>query len=121
MIIPKKFPHLHQPDAMDCGAACLAMVAKYYGKNFTIQKLREICFASRIGVSMLRISDAAEKLGFKTLGICIGFDKLAAEVPLPCIVHWKQKHEMQGIAEVVTDDLRLLDRFINPIRALWNR
>lgn len=88
----RKFHHLHQLDAMDCGVACLSMVAKHYGKIFTIQKLREICFASRIGVSMLRVSDAAEKLGFKTLGVCVGFDRLAKEVPLPCIVHWKQRH-----------------------------
>jgi len=52
-----------QFDSMDCGATCLAMVAKYYGKNYSIQKLREMCSATRAGVSMLGISDAAEKLG----------------------------------------------------------
>jgi ATP-binding cassette subfamily B protein len=88
-----KFPHfLHQPDAMDCGATCLAMIAKHYGKNYTVQKLREMCSATRAGVSMLGISDAAEKLGFKTIGVHINFEKLAKDVPLPCIVHWKQEH-----------------------------
>ena len=59
----KKFPHLKQPDTMDCGATCLAMVAKHYGKSYTVQKLREMCSATRAGVSLLGISDAAEKLG----------------------------------------------------------
>jgi ATP-binding cassette subfamily B protein len=86
------FSHLPQPDAMDCGATCLAMIAKYYGKTYTVQKLREMCFATRAGVSLLGISDAAEKLGLKTLGVRFGFDKLSEETPLPCIVHWKQEH-----------------------------
>jgi ATP-binding cassette subfamily B protein len=77
---------------MDCGATCLAMIAKHYGKNYSIQKLREMCSATRAGVSMLGISDAAEKLGFKTFGARLNFEKLANEVPLPCIVHWRQKH-----------------------------
>jgi len=42
----------------------MAMIAKHYGKNYTVQKLREICSATRSGVSLLGISDAAEKLGF---------------------------------------------------------
>jgi len=87
-----RFPHIRQPDAMDCGATCLAMVAKYYGKSYGIQRLREMCFATRAGVSMLGISDAAEKLGFKTVGIRVGFEQLVKEAPLPCIVHWKQEH-----------------------------
>jgi len=88
----KKFSHLSQPDSMDCGATCLAMIAKHYGKNYTIQKLREMCAATRAGVSMLGISDAAEKLGFKTMCARLNFEKLAEDVPLPCIVHWRQEH-----------------------------
>ena len=75
----KPFPHLRQPDAMDCGATCLAMVAKYYGKTYTIQCLREMCSATRGGVSLLGISDAAEKLGFKTMGVRINFRQLRTE------------------------------------------
>ena len=90
--MPKPFPHIHQPDAMDCGATCLAMIAKHYGKTYSIQKLREMCSSTRAGVSMLGISDAAEKLGFKTMGVRLNFAKLAEDAPLPCIVHWKQEH-----------------------------
>jgi len=59
----RTFPHFSQPDQMDCGATCLAMVAKYHGKAYTILKLREMCSATRSGVSMLGISDAAENSG----------------------------------------------------------
>jgi ATP-binding cassette subfamily B protein len=77
---------------MDCGATCLAMIAKHYGKNYTIQKLRGMCSATRAGVSLMGISDAAEKLGFKTIGVKVNFEKLVEEAPLPCIVHWRQEH-----------------------------
>ena len=77
---------------MDCGPTCLRMIAKYYGKSYTIQELREKSFITREGVSMLGISDAAESIGFKTLGVKIPFDKLINDALLPCIVHWKQNH-----------------------------
>ncbi|MCL2290378.1 MAG: peptidase domain-containing ABC transporter [Bacteroidetes bacterium] len=88
----RTFPHLRQPDTMDCGATSLAMVAKYYGKSYSIPKLREMCSATRAGVNLLGISDAAEKLGFKTMCARLNFEQLANDVPLPCIVHWRQEH-----------------------------
>ena len=86
------FPFYHQYDAMDCGPTCLRMIAKYYGKNYSLEFLREKCFIGREGVSLLGISDAAELIGFRTLGVKISFDKLINEVPLPCIAHWRQNH-----------------------------
>jgi ATP-binding cassette subfamily B protein len=68
------------------------MVAKFYGKNFTVQTLRERSFISREGVSLLGTSDAAESLGFRTMGARLSYDKLREEAPLPAIVHWKQRH-----------------------------
>ncbi|MDR1345828.1 MAG: hypothetical protein LBK03_03900, partial [Bacteroidales bacterium] len=85
------FPFTHQHDAMDCGPACLQMIAKHYGKHYRLESLRNSCFLSREGVSLLGISEAAEKIGFRTTGVKITFEQLC-EVPLPCIVHWKQKH-----------------------------
>lgn len=87
-----EFPFIRQLGQMDCGVACLAMVAKHYGKTYTIQKLQDMCNVTSVGVRMLGISDAAEKLGFKTIGIRIGFEKLVKDALLPCIVHWKQVH-----------------------------
>ena len=88
----RSFPHYIQPDAMDCGPTCLRMVAKHYGRSYTLKFLREKSFITRTGVSMLGISDAAESIGFRTVGVKMNFEKLATEVPLPCIVHWRQKH-----------------------------
>ncbi|MFA9389554.1 MAG: peptidase domain-containing ABC transporter [Prolixibacteraceae bacterium] len=87
-----KFPLYFQLDAMDCGPSCLRMVAKYYGKNYSVQYLRELSSITREGVSLLGISDAAEAIGLKNIGVRIPFVKLKNEVPLPCIVHWRQKH-----------------------------
>jgi ATP-binding cassette subfamily B protein len=68
------------------------MVAKHYGRLFTAQSLREKAQIGKEGVSMLGISEAAEAIGFRTMGVKIPFEKLAAEAPLPCIVHWDQNH-----------------------------
>jgi ATP-binding cassette subfamily B protein len=87
-----RFPFYQQYDAKDCGPACLRMISKFYGKNYSLQTLRERSYLTREGVSLLGISDAAETTGFKTIGVKIDFEQLANEVPLPCIVHWKQDH-----------------------------
>ena len=86
------FPHVHQLDAMDCGPACLRMIAKFYGKSYSLQTLREKCHITREGVSMLGISDAAESIGFRTTGVKLTWEQLREEMPLPCIAHWNQKH-----------------------------
>lgn len=77
---------------MDCGPSCLRMVAKHYGKSYSLNELRNKAFITREGVSMLGISDAAEAIGFHTLGVKIPFEKIAIDAPLPCIVHWNQNH-----------------------------
>ena len=88
----QRFPHLLQYDAADCGPACLRMVSKHYGKEYSAEMLRQHCFISRNGVSMLGISDAAENLGFHTMGVKISFEQLTEEAVLPCILHWNQNH-----------------------------
>jgi len=87
-----KFPFYQQFDVMDCGPSCLRMVAKYYGKHFSNESLREKSYITREGVSLLGISDAAESVGMRTMGVKITFDQLKKEAPLPCIVHWGQQH-----------------------------
>lgn len=86
------FPHYHQHESADCGPACLRMIAKYYGRQYSLEMLRERSFITREGVSMLGISDAAEYLGMHTLGVKITFEQLANEAVLPCILHWNQNH-----------------------------
>ncbi|MDP4204395.1 MAG: peptidase domain-containing ABC transporter [Bacteroidota bacterium] len=86
------FPHYHQPDAMDCGPTCLRMIARHYGKSYSIQYLRDLSYISREGVSMLGICEAAEAIGLRSMGVRISLDQLTGEASLPCIVHWKQNH-----------------------------
>lgn len=81
-----------QFDAMDCGPACLRMVAKHHGRVLSAQKLREASEIGKDGVNLLGLAQAAEKIGFKTLGVKVRMDKLQKEAPLPCIVHWGQNH-----------------------------
>lgn len=87
-----KFPEFRQVDAMDCGPTCLRIISKFYGKHFTINRLKELSETTRLGSSLYGLSDAAEKIGFRTLGAKINFKQLREEAPLPCIVHWQQKH-----------------------------
>ena len=86
------FPFYKQPDAMDCGPTCLRMVAKYYGKNITLQELRSLANTTREGSSMLGLSDAAEKIGLRTLGVKVTYDKMLEDATMPCIAHWNQNH-----------------------------
>lgn len=87
----KTLPHYTQHDVMDCGPTCLRMVAAYYGKRYSLEGLREKSFITREGVSMLGISEAAEKIGFRSICVQVGYEKLQ-EAPLPCIIHWNQQH-----------------------------
>ena len=86
-----KFPYYKQQDKMDCGPTCLRMIAKYCGRNYSIQKLRTLCQVNRGGVNLLGISEAAEKIGFRTLGVKLTIEQLKA-AELPCILHWRQNH-----------------------------
>jgi len=86
------FPFYKQLDAMDCGPTCLRMVARFYGKHFTLQTLREKSHLNREGVSMLGIAKAAEDIGMQSMGVSLTWERLRTEAPLPVIVHWKQNH-----------------------------
>ena len=88
----KKFPFFKQADEMTCGPTCLRMVTKFYGKNISLPEIVKLSSTNREGSSLLGLSDAAEKIGFRTLGVKVAFAKLAADAPMPCIAHWNQKH-----------------------------
>ena len=77
---------------MECGATCLRMIAKYYGKEYSAETMQRLCLVTREGVSMLSISDAAEYLGFRTVCGRITLEKVVEQRPFPCILHWNQEH-----------------------------
>lgn len=76
---------------MDCGPSCLRMIAAFYGKTYSLQKLRQLAHITREGVSLLGLSEAAETIGFRTVGARITLAQLM-EAPKPCVVHWDQDH-----------------------------
>ncbi|MDR0505276.1 MAG: peptidase domain-containing ABC transporter [Dysgonamonadaceae bacterium] len=86
------FPHEYQMDAKDCGPACLKIIAKYYGKYYSLQYLRDLCGITREGVSFLDISYAAEKIGLRSLSVKVTLDELLHKVLLPCVIHWNNDH-----------------------------
>lgn len=87
----KDFKIYLQHDAMQCGTACLRMICSHYGADYSFDSLSKLCFATSEGVSLLGISEAAEKLGLHTVCGRVSLDNLA-EAPLPCILHWNQNH-----------------------------
>lgn len=86
------FPFIKQLDAMDCGPACLCMIARYYKKHYTLEYLRNESFIGRDGVSLLGISKAAEIIGFHTVAGRTTFNNLIKKATFPCIIHWNQEH-----------------------------
>lgn len=86
-----RFPFYRQHDMMDCGPTCLRMVAAHYGQSYTLEGLRDKCHLTREGVSLLGISEAAEKIGLRPTGVFVTFEELR-DAPLPCIVHWNRQH-----------------------------
>jgi ATP-binding cassette, subfamily B, bacterial len=119
------FPFYKQLDAMDCGPTCLRMVAKHFGKSYSLNTLREKSYISREGVSLQGISEAAEAIGFKTLGTGMTVQTLVKEAPLPLIAHWKQNHFVvvykikKGKVHVADPALGLLTYSINDFKKNW--
>lgn len=87
-----RFIYYQQPDRMDCGPTCLRMIAKYYGKNISLQTLREKAQIGKEGVNLLGITEAAEAIGFRTHSIKLGYASLIKDAKLPAILHWGQTH-----------------------------
>lgn len=85
------FPHEFQLDAKDCGPSCIKIIAKYYGRFYSLPFLRDLCGITREGVSFLDLSDACEAISLRTKSIKIDFNTLQT-IPLPCIVHWQEGH-----------------------------
>ena len=88
----QRFPVEYQMDSQDCGPASLKMIAKFYGKYFSLQYLRDKCGITKEGVTLLDLSTGAENIGLRTLSIKCNLQQLVEKVPLPCIVFWNENH-----------------------------
>lgn len=87
-----QFPHYKQYDQMDCGPTCLRIVCKHYGKEFSLDYLRSLTHTSRAGTSMLALSNAAEKLGLRTMAASLSYIDVLEASPFPFIAYWNQSH-----------------------------
>ncbi len=87
----RRYPYFAQQSASDCGAACLVMVSRYWGKRFSVNRLRDLSNVDRNGASLGGLTAAAESIGFNTRPVKASLNQLAKQ-KLPCIVHWEGKH-----------------------------
>ncbi|BBD66623.1 cyclic nucleotide-regulated ABC bacteriocin/lantibiotic exporter [Nostoc commune NIES-4072] len=87
----RRYPFFAQQSGSDCGAACLVMVSRYWGKNFSVNRLRDIANVDRNGSSLRGLSAAAESIGFTTRPVKASLNQLAKQ-KLPAIAHWEGKH-----------------------------
>ena len=105
--VVRRYPFFAQQSASDCGAACLVMIGRYWGKNFSVNRLRDLANVDRNGASLRGLAAAAESLGLTTRPVRASLDMLAQQ-PLPAIAHWEGKHYIVvyhiGNKEVIVGD-----------------
>ena len=88
----KRFPVEYQMDSQDCGPASLKIIAKHFGKFYSLQLLRDRCGITREGVSLLDLSTGAESIGLRTLAIKCTINDIVNSIPLPAVIFWKDNH-----------------------------
>ena len=103
-----RFPFHAQLDAMDCGPTALRMICMHFGRDFPHERLRELCRIGKGGVNLLGISEAAERLGIRSLPVRLSFKRLRDEAPLPCIAHWENNHFVV-VYEITRSKVRVAD------------
>ena len=81
-----------QFDQMDCGPACVRMVAMHYGKTYPLSYLRTYAYLSKEGVSIAGIRKALEHIGMTSSSFEMTNEQLREKCPLPAILHWEQNH-----------------------------
>ena len=87
----KQYPFYAQQSASDCGAACLVMIGRHWGKRLSVSRVRDIANINRSGASLRSLAAAAESIGFASKPVKASFDKLMQQ-SLPAIAHWEGKH-----------------------------
>lgn len=91
-MIMRRFPLYTQRSNLDCGPTCLRMMAAFHGKKLSMECIHQLCVCSRNGTTMLSIVKAAEMIGFHALGVKVSLLALTTDIPLPCILYWRQEH-----------------------------
>ena len=110
--VSRRYPFYAQQSASDCGAACLVTIGDYWGKKFSINRLRDIANVDRNGASLKGLAAAAESIGFTTRPVRASLDKLADN--LPAIAHWEGKHYIV-VFEITKDRVIVVDPAIGQL------
>ncbi len=87
-----KVPVVMQMEALECGAACLAMVMAYYEKWVPLEEVRRDCGVSRDGSNARNVLLAARNYGFEADGYRMEISALKENAVFPCIIHWNFNH-----------------------------
>ena len=103
----RRFPFIAQIGEMDCGAACLGMVCRHFGRAVNLTKIRELCSTATDGTSLRGIIHAAKELGLAARSVKASRANLDS-MPLPAIVHWEGRHWVV-LYDVGSRSVRLTD------------
>jgi HlyB family type I secretion system ABC transporter len=87
----RKIDHILQIDEMDCGAACVGMICRHFGRKVSLARIRQLCHTATDGTSLKAISHAATELGLAARALKVSLRNLPL-MPLPAIVHWEHNH-----------------------------
>lgn len=87
-----QFPFFRQLGELDCGITCLKMISDYFGKSLPFSFLQKKLTIRDEGVSLKDISDVADQIGLRTMGVRVNFDRLKDDLPTPCIAYWRKQH-----------------------------
>ena len=104
----RRFPFYPQLDMMDCGPASLRMICAHFERQFAHELIRQYCQIGKGGVNLAGISEAAEKLGLRSLPVRLSFKRLRDEAPVPCIAHWQHDHFVV-VYEITKSKVRVAD------------
>ncbi|WP_427157347.1 peptidase domain-containing ABC transporter [Aliinostoc sp. HNIBRCY26] len=111
--VTRRYPFFAQQSSSDCGAACLVMIGRYWGKQFSVNLLRELANVDRNGSSLRGLTVAAENLGLNTRPVKANFEQLAKQ-KLPAIAHWQGKHYIV-VYEITTKQVIIADPAIGQL------
>lgn len=87
----RRFPHVYQLDEMDCGAACLAMICRHFGRAVGISHIRQLVHTSTDGTTLAGITRGGEELGLTARSVRASKSRLD-DLPLPAVAHWEGNH-----------------------------
>jgi HlyB family type I secretion system ABC transporter len=107
-------PFVRQIDEMDCGAACLAMICRHFGRSVSMARIRQLANTGASGTNLKALRHAAVDLGLAARAVRAPKDQLD-QMPLPAIVHWEGNHWVV-LVDVGERAVRIADPALGPRR-----